>query len=153
MSKLFDAESLMNENLEANATKRDPLPVGETVAQIMEARWDEGVSGPHTKNPGKPWNRMTVKLEITDPEYLSQIIGTPDKATTYLGVMVDMEGGRLATGPNKNIQLGKLRDAADVNGKPLNMLIGQFIRIAVGHKPHYKNPEEIQDEVVSFTKG
>ena len=152
MSKLFDADALMNENLEANATKRDPLPVGETVAQIMELKMDEGVSGPKSKNPGTPWARINCKLEITDPEYLSQIPGSPDKATTFLGIMLDMSDGRLATGPNKNIRLGKLRDAAGVNGKPLNMLIGQFIRIAIGHKPHHEDPEQVVDEVVSYTK-
>lgn len=149
---IFNPADLLNQNVEANATKRDPLPIGETTAQILEMAFDEGVSGPQTKNPGKPWYRLNCKLEITDPEYLNMIPGTPEKVTTYLGIMLDIENGQIATGPNKNIRLGKLRDAAGVNGKPLNMLAGNYIRIAIGHKPDSRDPETIRDEIVSYTK-
>lgn len=152
MSRLFDPAALLNENIAANETKRYPLSMGETVAQIMELKFDEGVSGPKSKNPGTPWARLNAKLEITDPEYLATVPGQPDKAVTFLGIMLDMQNGTIATGPNKNIRLGKLRDAAGVNGKPLNMLMGQYIRIAIGHKPHHEDPEQIVDEITSYTK-
>jgi hypothetical protein len=154
MSRLFDPVSLLNENIAANATKREPLPIGETVAQIMELSTSEGVSGPNSKNPGTPWARLDLKLEITDPEYLAQIPGTPTKATTFLGVMLDMQNGSIATGPNKNIRLGRLREAAGANGKPLSAMQGAFLRIAIGHKPHPTDPEGgVVDEIVSYTKA
>jgi hypothetical protein len=149
---LFNPADLLTQNLEANATKRDPLPIGETVAQIMEIDFKDGKAGPQAKNPGAPWYRLNCKLEITDPEYLAMIPGNPEKAITFLGIMLDMDNGNIAAGANKNIRLGKLRDAAGVNGKPLSMLQGQFIRIAIGHKPDSRDPEVIQDEVVSYTK-
>lgn len=148
---LFNPADLLNQNLAANATKRDPLPIGETTAQIMELKFDEGTSGPQTKNPGSPWYRLNCKLEITDPEYLATIPGNPEKATTFLGIMLDMDNGAIAAGPNKNVRLGRLRDAAGVNGKPLSMLQGQFIRIAIGHKPDSRDPSIIRDEVISYT--
>jgi hypothetical protein len=149
---LFNPDDLLNETIAANETKRTPLPVGETIAQIMEIKIDEGVSGPKSKNPGTPWYRLNAKLEITDPVYLAEIPGKPDKAVTFLGVMLDMQDGRPAVGPNKNIRLGKLRDATGTNGKPLGQMIGNYIRIAIGHKPHHEDPESVVDEVVSYTK-
>lgn len=153
MSKLFDANALMNENIAANATKREPLPVGETVAQIMETKISEGVSGPNSKDPGTPWARLDCKLEITDPEYLAQIPGSPDKAITFLGVVLDLQNGSVAVGPNKNIRLGRLREAAGCNGKPLSALMGNFLRISIIHKPHPTDPEGgVMDEIASYTK-
>lgn len=151
MSKLFDpveAQNLMEQALEENATRRDPLPQGETTAQIMELKFSGGVS----QKTGNPWNRMDCQLEITDPEYLAQIPGSPEKATTTLGIMLDMNAGQIATGPNKNIRLGRLRAAAGVNGKPLSALQGQFIRITIGHKPHPTEPDVVLDEVTGYTK-
>ena len=151
MSKLFDpveAQNLMDMALEENATRRDPLPQGETTAQIMELKFSGGIS----QKTGNPWNRMDCTLEISDPEYLSQIPGSPEKATSTLGIMLDMNNGQIATGPNKNIRLGRLRAAAGVNGKPLSALQGQFIRITIGHKPHPTEPDVVLDEVTGYTQ-
>lgn len=152
MSKLFDpveAQNLMEMALEENATRRDPLPQGETTAQIMELKFSGGIS----QKTGNPWNRMDCTLEISDPEYLSQIPGSPEKATTTLGIMLDMNNGQIATGPNKNIRLGRLRAAAGVNGKPLSALQGQFVRITIGHKPHPTEEGVVLDEVTGYTKA
>lgn len=151
MSKLFDpveAQNLMEMALEENATRRDPLPQGETTAQIMELKFSGGIS----QKTGNPWNRMDCTLEISDPEYLAQIPGSPEKATTTLGIMLDMNNGQIATGPNKNIRLGRLRAAAGVNGKPLSALQGQFIRITIGHKPHPTEEGVVLDEVTGYTQ-
>lgn len=151
MSRLFDpveASNLMDQQLEANETRRMPLPQGETVAQIMEITFKGGTS----QKTGQPWNRMDCKLEITDPEYISQYPGSPEKLTTTLGLMLDMNNGQIATGPNKNIRLGRLRDAAGVNGKPLSALQGSFIRITIGHKPHPTEEGVVLDEVTGYTK-
>jgi len=152
MSRLFDPVALMNENIAANATKRTPLPPGETPAQITKIEFAEGKAGAQAKNPGAPWYRLDCTLEITDPQYCAQIPGQPERAVTFYGVMLDVVNGEIATGENKNVKLGKLRDAAGVNGQPLNMLIGQYIRVAIGQKPNPKEPSEIISEVVSVTK-
>lgn len=152
MSRLFDpseAQNLLDANLEANATRRDPLPQGEAVAQISEIKFAGGVSA----KTQKPWNRMDLTLEITDPEYLSQLPDSPEKAVTTLGIMLDMNNGQIATGPNKNIRLGRLREAAGVNGRPLSALQGAFIRIAIGHKPHPTEEGVVLDEIAGFTRA
>lgn len=152
MSSLFDASSLLNENLAANATKREPLPAGETIAQIMKIEIKDGKAGPNAKNPGAPWHRLDNQLEITDPAYLSQIPGNPEKAVLFHGIMLDVENGGITAGPNKNVNLGKWRAAAGVNGKPLNQLIGQFVRVQIGHSPIPNDPDGgVRHEVVGFT--
>ena len=154
-TRLFDpvqAQDLLNATLEANATRRDPLPAGEAVAQITDVGFSSGEAGPNSKNPGAPWTRLDLKLEITDPEYLAQCPGEPDKVFTNLGVMLDMNNGQIATGPNKNVRLGRLREAADCNGKPLAALVGNYIRIMVAHKPHPSEPDVILDDITGYTK-
>ena len=69
----------------------------------------------------------------------------------FLGIMLDMDGKVLASGDNKNIRLGKLREATGTNGKPLNSMLGSMIRIMVGHKPHHEDPEQVIDEVTGYT--
>lgn len=149
MSRLFNPADLINQNLEANATRRDPLPIGETTAQILSFEIKNGISA---KNQ-KAWARLDAKLEITDPEYLQNVPGTPEKTVTNLGVMLDLsDDGQIKTGPNVNVRLGRLREAAGVNGKPLSALPGQWIRIAIGHKQHPTEGDVVLDEVVSYTK-
>lgn len=151
MTRLFDPVSLMSQHIEANATRRDPLPVGETTAQILALEFASGTSNKPGKAP-TDWTRLDAKLEITDPEYLAGYPGNPEKVTTTLGIMLDMSGGQIATGPNKNVRLGRLREATGTNGKPLDAMVGQYIRVAIGHKPHPKEPDVVLDEIVSYTK-
>ncbi len=146
--QLFDPITLLNENVEANATRRDPLPIGETTAQIMKMGFSNGIS----KKNGNPWNRLDLTLEVTDPEYLALVPGTPEKVVTNLGIMIDMNNGSIATGANKNIRLGRLREATGTNGKPLAMMEGQFIRITIGQKPHQTEEGVVLDEIMSYTK-
>jgi hypothetical protein len=153
MSRLFDPIALLNDNIGTLAPRRDPLPMGETTAQIMETTFAQGNVKKAGPNFGKPWARLDVKLEITDPEYVANIPGGIEKATTTLGVMLDLtENGSIATGPNKNIRLGRLMDAAGVNGKPISALAGNYIRIQIGHKPHPSEPDVVLDEIVGYTK-
>ena len=159
MARLFDPAAIMSQNVEANATRREPLPAAEVVAQIIAIDIADGVSNKPGK-PATPWARLDAKLEITDPDYLAQIPNSPEKAVTQLGIMLDMNGSDIATGPNKNIRLGRLREATGTNGKPLDQMVGQYIRLQITHKPHYKsdgNPDGeffgvVVDEVSSFTR-
>lgn len=158
-NRLFDPVSLLDAQVEANATRRDPLPVGEVNAQIISLDIAEGVSRKPNK-PETPWARLDCKLEITDPEYCSQIPGNPDKVVSSLGIMLDMNNGAIATGPNKNVRLGRLREATGTNGKPLGQMVGQWIRVSITHKPHPKDDGEndefrgvVLDEISAFTKA
>jgi hypothetical protein len=153
MAKLFDPISLMNSEVPKMETRREPLPIGETVATIAEMKFSDGIS----RKPGKPdtpWHRLDVKLEIEDPDYVAQVPGAQNgKVITFLGIMLDVVNGELAFGPNKNIRLGRLREATDTNGQPLAMMQGRSLKIAISQKPHPTDPSLGNiDEVTSFTK-
>lgn len=146
---LFDPASLLNSDLGENSTRREPLPVGEPIAQITKIDIKSGESA-----KGK-WSRLDVTLEISDADYMATYVdGSQDKATTNLGIMLDMnsDGSGIAVGPNKNVRLGRLREACNANGKPLSALVGQFLRVNVVHKPAYNDPSQIADEISGFSK-
>ncbi len=155
MTRLFDPAStaaLLETDLEANATRRDPLPAGEVIAQVMGTKIAAGMSKGRDGKAPAPWTRLDVQLEITDPEYLANYgDGTLPKATTTLGIMLDMADGKIAVGPNKNVRLGRFREACGVNGKPLSALYGQMVRIMVGHKPHPDDPSITLDEITGYS--
>jgi len=142
--RLFDPVAFLNEQLEENATKTVPLPEGEPLAQIVKLDFASG------EKDGKEWNRLDIRLEITDADYLQDYPCVDGKVSRTLGIMMEMNGNQIAMGANKNVRLGKLREAAGVNGKPLGMLIGQMIRISIKQKPGFKDPSETVDDIVSF---
>jgi hypothetical protein len=149
MSSLFDPASLLNSDLGENSTRREPLPVGEPIAQITKVDIKSGES------PKGKWTRLDVSLDISDADYMATYLdGTQDKAMTTFGIMLDIDQntGNIAVGPNKNVRLGRFREACGVNGKPLSALVGQFVRVAIQHKPAYNDPSQIADEITGFSK-
>src|SRR6478752_295410 len=106
--RLFDPNDLMSQEVEANATKREPLPVGEVNAQITEIKFESGMSKAKPGKESRPWCRMDATCEITDPDYLKGVgDGTREKAVVFVGIMVDMKDGRVAVGADRNVELGR----------------------------------------------
>jgi len=145
---LFDASSFLNAKIDAElATRRQALPIGEAVAQITKL---DTVNG---EKDGKPWYKLNVTLAIQDSAYLAQ--AGKEAATITYGLMLDMnEGGGIAMGPDKNVRLGKLREATGTNqpGKSLNDMMGQFVRIAIGHRTDPNDVSIVYDEVKAVAK-
>ena len=157
MSRLFDTPAdadLLNQELEENATRRDPYPAGEAQGQITAIKFSDGVSGPNSKRPGQAWKRLDATIEITDPNYLDTIEmdPKPEKVVMTLGVMLDLRDGQIATGPNVNVRLGRLREACGVNGRPLGALVGQFANFAIIQKPHPTEEGVILNEISGYSK-
>ena len=154
MSRLFDPVALANATLAANATRRTALPPGDIIAQVTKLDFKSGKAGPNAQNPGAPWTRADWTMEITDPDYLSLCAGEPKKVVTNLGIMLDIDdNGAIATGENRNVRLGKFRDACGANGMPLSACVGQMVRIQIAQKPHPTEPGTVLDEVVAYTKA
>lgn len=143
--RLFDPVAFMNEQLAENATESIPLPAGEPLAQVTKMTFASG------EKDGNEWNRLDVRLEIADADYLGDYPTNNGKVSRTLGIMLDMENGSIATGPNRNVRLGKFREACGVNGKPLSALQGQMVRVAIVQKPGFKDPNTTVDEIVSFS--
>lgn len=153
--RLFDPVSFMNENMEANATRRNPRPVGEALGQVTALDWKHGTVKKPGDNFGKPWYRLDVKIEVTDPNYLAQReTQNSDKELFTYGIMYDGDDtGRPKIGPNVNIALGRFREACNANGKPYASCVGAMLRIMVSQKPHPTEEGVVLDEISAVTKA
>jgi hypothetical protein len=141
---MFDADSFMNSVVsDANETRIVPCPVGEYPATITAIE-------PKTGSTEKgQWASLNVTVAIEGDPTVKQITGL-DKKLVRGSVFLDLNdaGTGLATGPGKNVQLGRLREAAGLNvpGQPFqpSMLLGRSIRVRVTNRPDSKgatNPD------------
>jgi hypothetical protein len=155
--RLFDPSAFLNDAVPANATRRDPLPIGEGIAQVVDLSFESGtVQKQSSKNYGLPWYRMDAKIQIDDPSYLRDIVGNDGNTPVFSTVRIMYDGletGAPKSGPNVNVQLGRFREACGVNGKSLNALIGQRFRFVMSHKPHPSEPDVVLDEITGYTKA
>lgn len=119
---------LANSTAEALADKYEPVPAGEYLAQIakVEPRQVETKRGPQ------------IVLDLT---WKVQDEGNKDAHNRNVrqSLFIDTTAeGFIASGPNTNVQLGKLRSALKQNmaGQPWSpsMLAGQIARIKVQHR-------------------
>ncbi len=143
---LFDPTSFLNSALaDSNATKREPLPAADAVpAQIISQEMKSG------EKDGRAWYKLELRLEVTDPEYLSQIAGEPAKVSLTYGIMLDVtEAGTIAMGPNRNVSFGKFREAAGINepGRAISDAVGKMVRIKIGHRLDRNDPSVVYDDV------
>lgn len=146
---MFDPTAFLNDTIAAPlATRRDPLPEGEVVCQITKL---DTVSG---EKDGRAWYKLNVVLDIADSAYLDK--AQREKASLTYGIMLDVnEGGGLAMGPNKNVSLGRLREATGTNspGRSLNDMVGQYVKARIGHRPDPKDPSTVYDDVKGVTRA
>lgn len=132
---MFDANAFLDMQVtETNDTKVIPVPVGEYTALIskIEVRpWQS------KKDPSKSGLSLDVTCEIDD-QAVKEFLGR-DKITVRYSPMLDInDAGMLDMGKGKNIGLGRLREATDLNvpGQPFsfNMLMGRVLKVAVTHR-------------------
>lgn len=146
MTSLFDPKSFFSAPLGGTlATKSIPAPIGETVGQIKAFDIASG------EKDGKAWYMLKTEFTLSDPEYISKW-GVPDatEVTVKMDSFLDVSpGGGIAMGPNKNVRLGQLLEAAGVNqaGKTMDMAVGQMVRVTVIHEPDSKDPSIVYARV------
>ena len=112
MDSVFDAETFMNSELEgANETKFTPIPEGEYTAYI------DSISARTAGDDNNPM--MEIIYTIVDTEVLIEL--DMDRVTAKQAIWPDLdENGKLLFGKNKNVRLGRLREAVSQNqdGQP-----------------------------------
>lgn len=130
----FDPDTFMSTSFtEANETKFVTVPEGEYQAVVdkVEANTWQSRDG----------SKSGLKLDLTwkiDDQAAADATGMANP-TVKQSIMLDMtESGGLATGPGKNINLGRLREAVGQN-KPGSawsptMLLGQPAKVSVKHR-------------------
>lgn len=147
---MFNPDAFLDQQIQgANDTQLLPIPVGEYVAVIskIDARpWTS------KKDPSKSGIALDVTWDIDDPA-VKQLLER-DRVTVKQGVMLDLtESGSLDLGKGKNVPLGKLREAVNLNnpGAPFrfSMLEGQMAKIRIEHRI---DGEMIYSEVRAVTR-
>lgn len=147
MSSIFNPEEFLQsaQISEANSTASIPIPVGEYPAGIQEvkiATWAK-----------KDGSASGLKLQVfwgIEDDAVKSFLGR-DKVVVRQDIMLDLtEAGGIDTGKGKNIGLGRLREAVDLNvpGQPFSfpMLPGRMAKVAIVHEPY-------QDTLLAQVKG
>lgn len=132
---IFDANSFLNMSIDApNSTVYVPVPEGEYTAVVekVSARTWVGKADP---------TQSGVVLDLLwsiDNQEVKDLLQRPNVQVKQ-GVMLEMDSnGGIASGPGKNVELGKLREAFGLNtpGEPFApaMLAGRMGKVLVKHR-------------------
>lgn len=141
----FNPDSfLATETDEATESKYLPIPEGDYQALI------DDVSAREAKDS----QILDITYEILDEEVKKLM--DMDKVTVRQTIFLDIENGVLALGGNKNVKLGKLREALKQNtaGKPWSplMMKGQGpVLVKIVQTPDKDDPEVIYSNVSRVT--
>lgn len=116
-SHAFDAASLLavELNTEDFDIDRTLIPEGELEYRIGKPKINSG------EKDGRNWAQISLPLELTDTEVLAEL--GIEKISTRTQFFLDLdEDGKLAKGPNMNINLAKAFNAAGLYGGEANIL-------------------------------
>ena len=148
---VFSVEEYENVVIEgANETKATPLPEGSYSDVIIDSVRIKKVK----RNDGTEAPVLEIIHHLTNPsEELKQLLGGRDKITVRQDIWLDVtETGAIAFGPNQNLGLGRLREAAGMNSAKkfsFNQLVGVGpLKIHVG----IKTQESTGDSFNTVTK-
>ena len=124
---------------DSNDTKSIPVPVGEYTAVAEEVKCRQWTS---KKDPSVSGLTLDVKWAIDDPA-VKELLGR-EKVTVNQGIMLDLtDSGGLDMGKGRNIGLGRLREALDLNkpGEPFSfsMVAGRVAKVSISHRVDGEN--------------
>lgn len=112
----FDAKNFLNTQVTAPmATEFESVPAGEYMARIddgEDAVTAEEIQG--KKDVSKSYPRATIWWRVMDEQLTAQLGRDSIRVRQQFFLDVD-DSGDLATGKSKNVQLGQIRDALDMN--------------------------------------
>ena len=144
----FDPQSFLSqETTEQMDTQFALIPAGEYPAMVkgIDARQTQS-----TKDPSEMWTILDVTYAIDD-QGVREETGLPEP-TIRQSIFLDIGGdGKLETGKNKNVNLGRLREALGLNQPGVafdfNQLVGQACIVAVKHNPDKNDPDTVYANV------
>lgn len=131
----FDPTLFMDSTTEDSmSTSSQPCPEGEFPATVKEVKVSSWQS---KKDPTLAGIKADVFWSIDDQNVLAAL--ERKEVIVKQGIMLDTtEQGGLDTGKGKNVTLGRLREALNLNqpGRPfsLNQLAGRAAKVAVKHR-------------------
>lgn len=142
----FDIDSFMQQTVVgANSTATIPVPVGEYLAISEDVKCI-----PWAKKDG---SASGLKLQITwsiEDEAVKALLERT-KVTVRQDIMLDLtEQNGLDMGKGKNVGLGRLREALDINDQTIPfsfpMIVGRMGKLAIVHEPY-------NDSILAQVKG
>ena len=151
---MFDPASFIDQEIVGeNSTFTVPVPVGDYMAIAEKVDVRQWTGKQDTTKSG-------LTLEVfwsIDDQGVKDMLGR-DKVTVKQGIMLDLtEEGGLDMGKGKNVGLGKLRAALDLNNAgqafSFNQIPGRMARVKVEHRPNDTNPESPYAEVKMVAKA
>jgi len=137
---MFSPEQFLDmQTTDSNDTKVIPIPPGEYFAVVSEVKvrpWQSKA------DPSKAGIALDIQWALDD-QGLRELLGR-DTVTVKQGVMLDMtEAGGLDMGKGRNVGLGRLREATNMNtpGQPFSftMLTGRMAKVKVEHRVDGEN--------------
>lgn len=151
MTTSFDPNQFLDMQItDSNDTVLRPVPAGEyvAIATSVECRPWQGKN-----DPTQAGIALDIKWEIDDQDLTAELGRKP---TVKQGIMLDTtESGGLDMGKGRNVGLGRLRAAVDLNkpGQPFSfsMVTGRAAKVLVSHRPDKSNPEIVYAEVKGVT--
>jgi hypothetical protein len=152
---------------ETIGTARVPVPTGDYTGQIdtdpSKMALEQGSAGPNAKNPGAPWARLDVLINIPDPSgSIAAATGRSPVIVRY-GIMLDLDAsGMPVFTAGKNINLGRLFKAighpVDSKGNiqspwSFTELPGKPLKITIAHDPNPNDPANPYERVSAVTSA
>ncbi len=148
----FDPMSFLDASItDSLDTKVIPCPQGEYTGVIDSIAPEMWKSADGSKSGMKlNVNWLIESQEVKD--FLAR-----DTVKVKQQIFLDVtDDGKLETGPQKNIGIGRLREALDLNNKgqafSFNMLPGRSAKVVVSHRPDNRDPENVFAEVNKVAK-
>lgn len=130
----FNLADFLNQTFdESNSTVSVPVPEGEFLAiadKVDLNTWQK-------RDGSASGLKLDIVWDIQDAELLAMF--DRSKATSRQSIMLDLtETGNLDFGKGRNVQLGRLRAALDLNepGKPFGfpMITGRMGKVSIKHR-------------------
>lgn len=132
---MFNAEDFLNATIEgANSTSAQPIPEGEYTAVIAEFKLRPWVK---KDDPSVSGQALDVVWQLDAPNVAEELGRKELKAKQ--GIMLDFtDDGRLDMGKGRNVGLGRLREALDMNNPgqafAISMIAGRMAKVKVKHR-------------------
>lgn len=146
MTSMFDPDTFLDSfTEESNETERVLIPAKVYAAYIEDVGIRHG-----EKESGDPWVQLVLKWVIEDADVQAAL--NRDKVVLTDSLFVDLnEDGGIATGVNKNLQLGKLRKATGKNEGRFSPrdLVGARALVDVKHTVN-KETGNVREEVKGY---
>lgn len=145
---MFDTDALLEATVtEANETSFTPIPEGEYTGIIEDVK---------VRNPKEGVTFLDIVWNLDEPELAQRM--NRDKVTVRQSVFLDVADGKIASGPNQNVDLGRIREAVGQNqpGKPWSpaMLRGAGpAKVMVSQRPDKDDPSRIYSDVKKVARA